>query len=103
MPVTFDHHIPLRTADDYRRNDEACLYEVLRLESIAGLHYDGDLTVTAGPVTVSFTTTAVNIAFIDTWSDSTDDSVVTLVPSACTYGAIADIVTALTRHLAVPS
>ena len=91
----------LRKADACRRNEAACLYEVLRLETIPGLSYDGDFTVIAGPVTASFGHCDVRITFVDTWSDATDPGAVVIVPGPCTYGTLADIVTALVKHLAV--
>jgi hypothetical protein len=100
MTIT-DYH--LFHGDDPRRIDASCVYELLRHDGVTDVRYDGNLVVTAGPVTVSFDYHQATIAFVDRWCHSLDCCVVTLIPSCATYGTVADIVAALATHLAVRS
>ena len=97
------NHRNLFGSNDPRRVDAACVYELLRHDGVTDLRYDGDFTVTAGPVTVAFQHHSANITFVDRWCGSLDCCLVTMVPSCATYGTIADIVAALAGHLAVTS
>jgi hypothetical protein len=84
-----------------RRINAASVDKMLRHDQIPGVHYDGDVTVTAGPVTAVFDDYAATVTFVDRWCGQPERCTVTMLPDCPTFGAVTDIVAALVAHLAV--